>query len=149
MGQKYVSCSVFQFFETSWTVACQIPLCMEFFRQEHWSGLLFPFSRGSFGPRNQTWVFCFVDRFFTICANRGTELRNNSQLIFFIKQQLGYDSNKHQPPLTLPAATFIRDQMCLSVLNHIVYLLMKTMKHPFLNADVCPNIEDSDLVTRA
>ena len=27
---------------TPWTVACQAPLCMEFSRQEHWSGLPFP-----------------------------------------------------------------------------------------------------------
>ena len=26
-----------------WTVACQAPLSMEFFRQEYWSGLPFPF----------------------------------------------------------------------------------------------------------
>ena len=30
------------FFVTSWTVACQAPLSMEFSRQEHWSGLPFP-----------------------------------------------------------------------------------------------------------
>ena len=29
-------------FVTSWTVACQAPLSMGFFRQEYWSGLLFP-----------------------------------------------------------------------------------------------------------
>ena len=29
-------------FATSWTVACQAPLSMEFSRQEYWSGLLFP-----------------------------------------------------------------------------------------------------------
>ena len=29
-------------FETPWTVACQAPLSMGFFRQEHWSGLLCP-----------------------------------------------------------------------------------------------------------
>ena len=28
--------------ETSWTVACQAPLSMEFSRQEYWRGLLFP-----------------------------------------------------------------------------------------------------------
>ena len=28
---------------TPWTVACQDPLSMEFFRQEYWSGLPFPF----------------------------------------------------------------------------------------------------------
>ena len=27
---------------TPWTVALQAPLSMKFFRQEHWSGLLFP-----------------------------------------------------------------------------------------------------------
>ena len=27
---------------TPWTVACQAPLSMGFFRQEYWSGLLFP-----------------------------------------------------------------------------------------------------------
>ena len=31
-----------QLFETPWTVACQIPLSMEFPRQECWSGLPFP-----------------------------------------------------------------------------------------------------------
>ena len=29
-------------FATSWTVAHQAPLSMEFSRQEYWSGLLFP-----------------------------------------------------------------------------------------------------------
>ena len=29
-------------FAASWTVACQAPLSMEFFRQEYWSGLSFP-----------------------------------------------------------------------------------------------------------
>ena len=27
---------------TPWTVACQAPLCMGFFRQAYWSGLSFP-----------------------------------------------------------------------------------------------------------
>ena len=27
---------------TAWNVACQAPLCMEFSRQEYWSGLSFP-----------------------------------------------------------------------------------------------------------
>ena len=34
-----------------WTVACQAPLSMEFFRQAYWSGLPFP-SRGIFPPRD-------------------------------------------------------------------------------------------------
>ena len=32
-----------QLFVTSWAVALQAPLSMEFFRQEYWSGLPFPF----------------------------------------------------------------------------------------------------------
>ena len=31
-----------QYFVTSWTVASQAPLSMEFSRQEYWSGLSFP-----------------------------------------------------------------------------------------------------------
>ena len=31
-----------QLFVTLWTVAYQAPLSMRFFRQEYWSGLLFP-----------------------------------------------------------------------------------------------------------
>ena len=31
-----------QLFVTSWTVACQAPLPMRFFRQEYWSGLPYP-----------------------------------------------------------------------------------------------------------
>ena len=33
---------MFQLFATPWTVACQTPLSMEFFRQEYWSRLPFP-----------------------------------------------------------------------------------------------------------
>ena len=36
------SCSFVLCFLTPWTVAHQAPLFMEFFRQEYWSGLLFP-----------------------------------------------------------------------------------------------------------
>ena len=31
-----------RFFATPWTIACQTPLSMGFFRQEYWSGLPFP-----------------------------------------------------------------------------------------------------------
>ena len=37
-----VSCSVVSDSATPWTVACQVPLSMEFSRQEYWSGLPFP-----------------------------------------------------------------------------------------------------------
>ena len=38
--QGFPSCV--QLFMTVWTVACQAPLFMGFFKQEHWSGLLCP-----------------------------------------------------------------------------------------------------------
>ena len=31
-----------QLFVTLWTVACQVPLCMGFSRQDYWSGLACP-----------------------------------------------------------------------------------------------------------
>ena len=40
-GEKSLSC-VWLFFESLWTVAHQVPLSMEFSRQEYWSGLPFP-----------------------------------------------------------------------------------------------------------
>ena len=48
--------SVVQLFVTPWTVVHQAPLSMEFSREEHWSGLAIPFSRGPFQPRDQTQV---------------------------------------------------------------------------------------------
>ena len=41
---------------------------MGFSRQEYWSGLPFPYSRGSSQPRDQTQVSCIADRCFTIWA---------------------------------------------------------------------------------
>ena len=43
-------------FATPWTVAYQAPPSMGFSRQECWSGLPFPSSRGSSRPRNRTRV---------------------------------------------------------------------------------------------
>ena len=40
MCAQLLSCV--QLFATPWTVACQAPLSMGFFRQEYWSGLPFP-----------------------------------------------------------------------------------------------------------
>ena len=39
-----------------WTVACQIPLSMQFSRQEYWNGLPFPPPGESSWPRDRTWV---------------------------------------------------------------------------------------------
>ena len=43
-------------FATPWAVACQAPLSVGFPRQQYWSGVAIPFSRGSSGPRDQTCI---------------------------------------------------------------------------------------------
>ena len=57
-------------FATPWTIAYQAPPSMGFSRQEYWSGLPFPFSRGSSHPRDWTRVSCIADRCFTVWATR-------------------------------------------------------------------------------
>ena len=47
-------------FATPWTTAYQAPLSMGFPRQEYWSRLPFPFSRGSSWSRDQTCVSCIA-----------------------------------------------------------------------------------------
>ena len=50
--------------------ARQAPLSMGLSRQEYWSGLPIPFSRGSSQPRDQTQVSHVAGTFFTIWATR-------------------------------------------------------------------------------
>ena len=38
----YAQLSHILFFATTWTIALQAPMAIEFFRQEYWSGLPFP-----------------------------------------------------------------------------------------------------------
>ena len=42
LESESVSCSVLSDSATVWTIACQVPLSMEFCRQEYWSGLSCP-----------------------------------------------------------------------------------------------------------
>ena len=44
------SLSCFQLFVILWTVACQVPLSMEFSRQEYWNGLPVPTPRDLLDP---------------------------------------------------------------------------------------------------
>ena len=53
-------------FAIPWTVACQVPLSMEFSRQEYWIGLPFPSPRGLPNPGIEPGVSCIADRFSTI-----------------------------------------------------------------------------------
>ena len=64
------SLSHVRLFATPWTIAHQAPLFMGFSRQEYWSGLPFPFSRGSSRPRDQTQVSHIAGRRFNLRATR-------------------------------------------------------------------------------
>ena len=58
-----------QVFETPWTVACQHPLSIEFFRQEHWCGLPLPTQGALSNPGVKPASLAFpasAGRFFTI-----------------------------------------------------------------------------------
>ena len=76
---EHVSCSVVSDSATPWTVACQVPLSMEFSRRECWSGFSFP-SPGSipkgcyqassyFYRNNFTFLFFFFNFTFLLCLH--------------------------------------------------------------------------------
>ena len=52
-------------FVTPWTVACQVPLYMEFPRKESWSGLPFSPPGESSQSKDQASVSCIAGAFFT------------------------------------------------------------------------------------
>ena len=53
------------FFTTPWTVACQVPLSMQFSRQEYWSGLHFPSSENLPDLGIKPMALALAGRFFT------------------------------------------------------------------------------------
>ena len=55
---------------TSWTVARQAPLSMEFSRQEYWSGEPFPSPGDLSNPGTEPGSPVFAGRFFTVSATR-------------------------------------------------------------------------------
>ena len=57
--------SCVRLFVTSWTVACQAPLSMEFSRQKYWSGLLFPSPGDLPNPGIEATSSTLADIFFT------------------------------------------------------------------------------------
>ena len=52
-------------FVTLWTIACQVPLSVEFSRQEYWSGLPFPSPGGHPNPGIKPFSPALAGRFFT------------------------------------------------------------------------------------
>ena len=70
-----------QLFMTPWTAACQVPLSMEFSRQESWSGQPFSSPRGSSRPRDQTRVYFIAGGSFYCQSRQGSP---HSQVTSFI-----------------------------------------------------------------
>ena len=68
--KKKMSISHVRLFATPWSVARQAPLSMEFSRQECWSGVAIPFSRGSSPPRDRTWVSHTAD--YSLLSHQGS-----------------------------------------------------------------------------
>ena len=56
--------SYVQLFATPWTIACQAPLSMEFFKQEYWSVLPFPTPADLPHPEIEptSLAFCFLGK---------------------------------------------------------------------------------------
>ena len=65
MKVKVKSLSRVPLFETPWTVALQVPLPMEFSRQEYWSGLPFPTPGDPPDPGIKPTSPALAGRFFT------------------------------------------------------------------------------------
>ena len=68
-------------FATSWTVACQAPLSMEFFRQEYWNGLPFP-SPGDLPNPGMETDLLHCRRVFTIWAIRKAHHKHEPIFIY-------------------------------------------------------------------
>ena len=59
-----------------WTVACQAPLSMGFFRQEYWSGLPFPPPGDLHNPKTEPWSPAL--QAVSVClSHQGSPLFNN------------------------------------------------------------------------
>ena len=93
------SLSRVQLFVTPRTVACQALLSKEFSRQEYWSGLPFPSPGESSLSRDQTWISCIADRFFTTQGLRAP-----------------YFSWQHGLSSTFRKLNFLRDSMSGSLI---------------------------------
>ena len=67
-GDVVQSLSRVQLFATPWTVARQVPLSMEFSRQEYWRGLPFPSAEDLPNPGIKPMSPALGSRFFNHCT---------------------------------------------------------------------------------
>ena len=66
-GEGYTLCRV-QLFVVLWAAARHVPLPVEFFKQEHWSGVPFPTSGDLPDPEIEPTSLVLAGRFFTATA---------------------------------------------------------------------------------
>ena len=78
--REVTSFSCVQLFVTPWTVPCQVPSSMEFFRQGYWSGLPFPSSGGFSWPRDRTWVSHTASRLYLLSRQRSPSKGNQPSI---------------------------------------------------------------------
>ena len=78
------SLSCFQLFVTPWTVACQAPLSVGFYRPEYWSGLPFPPPGDLPNPGIEPWSPALAGGFFTT-ELLGKPLHSWMNLLIFIE----------------------------------------------------------------
>ena len=108
-------CCYAQLFATSWTVAAQAPLAMEFSRQEYWSVLSFPTPGYLPDPGFETAFFAspaLAGGFFTTAPPRtGNTL---SQMPSFPFHSTAYYFQNIQPNPTKSDETFILKRICQS-----------------------------------
>ena len=79
-------------FTTPWTIACQVPLSMEFSRQEYWIGLPFPTPVDLPDPGIEPMPPALAGRFFTTVSHEKPSVQNmfshklsKTFMILFIK----------------------------------------------------------------
>ena len=109
-------CVFVQLCPTPWTVAHQVPLSMEYSRQEYWSGLLFPYSRGSSWPRERTQISCF---------GRWSHFRNPNW---------GFTVCN----LSLTSCWFLRTLIILDIPKHLCLWILIQRCFPSLSSDLWP-----------
>ena len=95
------SLSLVWLFTTPWTVACKVPLFMEFPRQGYWNGLPFPTPGNLPYPRIEPTSPSLEGRFFTTSATRVKTINLYSRTVFL--KRLATESSKR---ITVKRNTF-------------------------------------------
>ena len=118
-------------FVTLWAVAHQVPLSMEFSRQEYWSGLPFPSAGESSQPRDWIRVFCIL------CTGRRTLYHHTTRASHWSTGSFSKELSFHIQPCSLPLHrhwhNILLGSVLLSVLCHQVECEIPKGSNHFFN----------------